>query len=105
MNSDIRPRIESTNAQFVSAFKRGDAAGIANLYTEGAQLLPAHSDFVRGTAAICTFWQSVIDTGLKGASLETIELETHGDRDRPIPTFYCRRRRCRPGQIHRRVEA
>jgi ketosteroid isomerase-like protein len=41
MNSDIRPRIESTNAQFVSAFKRGDAAGIANLYTEGAQTTAA----------------------------------------------------------------
>ena len=40
---------------------------------------PANSDFVRGTAAIHTFWQSVIDRGLKGASLETIELEVYGD--------------------------
>ena len=79
MSSDIRTQIESANAQFVSAFKRGDATGIANLYTEGAQLLPAHSDFVRGAMAIRTFWQSVIDRGLTGASLETIELEAHGD--------------------------
>lgn len=79
MSSDIRTQIESTNAQFVSAFKRGDAAGIATLYTAGAQLLPANSDFVHGTAAIRAFWQSVIDMGLKGASLETIELEAHGD--------------------------
>jgi uncharacterized protein (TIGR02246 family) len=63
----------------VSAFKRGDATAIANLYTSAAQLLPANSDFVRGTAAIRTFWQSVIDMGLKGASLETIEVEGHGD--------------------------
>ncbi len=55
MSSDIRSQIESANVQFVSAFKRGDATGIANLYTEGAQLLPAHSDFVHGTAAIRTF--------------------------------------------------
>ncbi len=79
MSSDIRPKIESTNAQFVSAFKRGDAAGIANLYTTEAQLLPANSDFVCGMAAIRTFWQRVIDMGLKGASLETIELEAHGE--------------------------
>lgn len=79
MSSDIRTQIESANAQFVSAFKRGDAAGIANLYTAEAQLLPANSDFVRGTAAIRTFWQRVIDMGLKGASLETIELEAHGE--------------------------
>jgi ketosteroid isomerase-like protein len=34
---------------------------------------------VHGTAAIRTFWQNVIDTGLKSASLETIKLEAHGD--------------------------
>ena len=79
MSSDIRPQIETANAQFVSAFKRGDATAMANLYTSGAQLLPANSDFVRGTAAIRTFWQSVIDMGLKSASLETLEVEGHGD--------------------------
>ncbi|MGD9725834.1 MAG: SgcJ/EcaC family oxidoreductase [Nitrospiraceae bacterium] len=79
MSNDIRPQIESANAQFMTAFKRGDATSMANLYTAAAQLLPANSDFVRGTAAIRTFWQSVIDMGLKGASLETIELEAHGD--------------------------
>ena len=79
MSSDIRTQIESANAQFVAAFKRGDATSMANLYTAAAQLLPANSDFVRGTAAIRTFWQSVIGMGLKGASLETIELEAHGD--------------------------
>ena len=79
MTSDIRSQIESANVQFVNAFKRGDATALASLYTSGAQLLPANSDFVRGTAAIRTFWQSVIDTGLKGASLETIDVEGHGD--------------------------
>ena len=79
MSSDIRPQIEAANAQFVTAFKYGDATSLANLYTAGALLLPANSDFVLGTAAIRTFWQSVIDMGLKGATLETIELEAHGD--------------------------
>jgi uncharacterized protein (TIGR02246 family) len=79
MSSDIRPQIDAANGQFMNAFQRGDATGLANLYTSGAQLLPANSDFVRGTAAIGSFWQSVIDMGLKGASLETIEVEGHGD--------------------------
>lgn len=79
MASDIRTLIGSANTQFGSAFKRGDAAAMADLYTSGAQLLPANSDFIRGTAAIRTFWQSVIDMGLKDASLETIEVEDHGD--------------------------
>jgi uncharacterized protein (TIGR02246 family) len=79
MTSDIRTQIESANSQFVGAFKRGDATAMANLYTSEAQLLPANTDFVRGTAAIRAFWQGVMDMGLKDASLETIEVETHGD--------------------------
>ena len=79
MTSDIRAQIESANARFVNAFKRGDATALASCYTSGAQLLPANSDFVRGTAAIRTFWQGVLDMGLKNASLETIEVEGHGD--------------------------
>jgi uncharacterized protein (TIGR02246 family) len=79
MTSDIRAQIEAANVQFVNAFKRGDATALAGLYTSGAQLLPANSDFVRGTAAIRAFWQNVINMGLKGASLETVDVEGHGD--------------------------
>jgi uncharacterized protein (TIGR02246 family) len=79
MTSDTRREIESANAQFMSAFKRSDATAIGNLYTTGARLLPANSDFVRGTAAIRAFWQNVMNMGLKSAGLETIEVEAHGD--------------------------
>ena len=79
MAGDIRTQIGSANTEFMHAFKRGDASAMANLYTSEAQLLPANSDFVRGTAAIRAFWQGVIDLGLKDATLETIEAEAHGD--------------------------
>ena len=79
MTSDIRTQIESANSQFMGAFKRGDTTAMANLYTSEAQLLPANTDFVRGTAAIRAFWQGVMDMGLKDASLETVEVEPHGD--------------------------
>lgn len=77
--SDIRAHIESANTDFVAAFKRGDAAAMAALYTAQGQLLPANSDVVRGTAAIRQFWQGIIDMGLQDAVLETLELEAHGD--------------------------
>jgi uncharacterized protein (TIGR02246 family) len=79
MASNIETLIGLTNTQFLNAFRRGDAAAMANCYTAGAKLLPAHSDFVQGTAAIRTFWQSAVDMGLQDASLETIEVEDHGD--------------------------
>ena len=78
-NMDTTTQLESTKDKFVAAFRRGDAAGIANVYTTEAQLLPGNSDFVRGTDAICTFWQAALDTGLKDTTLQAIEIEAHGD--------------------------
>jgi uncharacterized protein (TIGR02246 family) len=79
MVSDIRPRIESANREWMAAFKAGDAAALANLYTGQGQLLPANSDFVRGTEAIRAFWQGAFKMGLKDAALETLEVEASGD--------------------------
>lgn len=79
MASAAQVDIRTVNAQLGSAFQRGDAASIAQLYTAEGELFPANSDVIRGTAAIRAFWASVINTGLTGARLETTELETHGD--------------------------
>ncbi len=76
---ETRSQIEAANAQFVTAFKRGDSATLASLYTAQGQLLPANSDVVRGTEAIRGFWQGALDMGLKQVALETIEVEDHGD--------------------------
>jgi ketosteroid isomerase-like protein len=76
---DPRSEIEEGNRRFMEAFGRGDAAGVARLYTARAQLLPAHSDFVDGTTAIQRFWQGAMDMGLKEAILETLEVEGHGE--------------------------
>jgi uncharacterized protein (TIGR02246 family) len=79
VGTDLRPLIESANSQFTAAFERRDAAAIASLYTQEAQLLPPNSDFVRGPEAIRTFWQGVLNMGLDQATLETIDVEAHGD--------------------------
>ena len=75
---DLRAAIEASNSQFVAAAAKGDGAAVAALYTPDAQLLPANSDFVKGTAAIHKFWQGVLDSGIKGATLKTLEVEAHG---------------------------
>jgi uncharacterized protein (TIGR02246 family) len=77
--SDVQSRIQSANDQFVSAYNRGDGKAVARLYTSEGQLFPAHSDVVRGTQAIGKFWQSVIDSGLGRATLESVELHANGD--------------------------
>jgi uncharacterized protein (TIGR02246 family) len=79
MLANPRSQISAANAEFMAAFKRGDAAGMAAAYTTDALLMPPHSDFVRGSAAIRTFWQGVIELGLRDVKLETDEVQVQGD--------------------------
>jgi uncharacterized protein (TIGR02246 family) len=78
-STEIRAAIEAADEIFMATFNRGDAAALADLYTENGQLLPVGSDFVTGKEAIRNFWQGVMDMGIKSAKLETIEVEGHGD--------------------------
>lgn len=79
ISADARSAIASANRRFMDAFGRGDAAGVARLYTSNGQLLPAHSEVVEGTPAIERFWRGVMDMGLSEAVLESLEIEGQGD--------------------------
>ncbi len=67
------------NQQFMAAFKRGDAAAVAACYSADARLLPPNSPPVTTTDGIRAFWQAVIQTGIKEATLETVEVEKTGE--------------------------
>ena len=75
----IREAVEEGNKQWSAALSRGDSAGMAALYTSNAQLFPTHSDIVSGTEAIQKFWQGVITSGVKGATLTTLDVDGQGD--------------------------
>ena len=77
--TDLRTDILAANTQFMEAFGRGDAAGLASLYTTGGQLLPPNSAVVAGRDAIRSFWQGAMNLGLTQAQLKTVEIEGHGD--------------------------
>lgn len=76
---DIRTAIRRADDNFEATYARGDAASMAELYTEDGMLLPTGSDFVQGKPAIQQFWQGVMDMGIDEAELEIVELEDHGD--------------------------
>ncbi|UCC75227.1 MAG: SgcJ/EcaC family oxidoreductase [Gemmatimonadota bacterium] len=76
---DVTADIAAANDAFMAAFAAGDGAGLADLYTEDARLLPPGSDPVDGRPAIATFWQSVIDSGVAEARLMIDEVENFGD--------------------------
>ena len=81
--------IASADAAFCTAFNRGDAAGVAALYAEGGQLLPAHSEIVE-RPAIGTFWQGVMNLGIKSVELKPVEVEHCGDYAHEVGSYVLR---------------
>ncbi len=79
MSQTTRDAIAAANEQFMAAFQHQDAAGLAQLYTENAYLLPPNSDVLAGKQAIQSFWQGLMDMGVKALKLDIIEVEDHRD--------------------------
>ncbi|WP_181708794.1 YybH family protein [Chthonobacter rhizosphaerae] len=75
----VRTAIDTGNAEFVAAYNRGDAAGIAARYTEDAQLLPPGESAISGRTAVEAYWKTLIDAGLKNLSLKALEVGSDGD--------------------------
>ena len=71
--------VAAANESLAAAIARQDPGALAALYTRDAQLLPAGTDPIVGRDAIQGFWQAVMESGIGGASLQTDELEDHGD--------------------------
>jgi len=76
---DIHSAIHALIENIESTFSRGDAAAIADIYTNNGMLLPPESDLVQGKQDIEAFWQVAIDMGIKNLKLDIVEVEQHGD--------------------------
>ncbi len=69
----------AANDRFMDAFSRGDAEGLASLYTDEGQVLSTGNDVITGKAGIQVFWQALVEMGIKSAKLETLELNEYTD--------------------------
>ncbi len=76
---EVRDAVEAGNRAFVAAFLRGDAAAVAQLYTETAQVIAPGEPVASGRPAIAVAWQKAIDGGVKDVSLHTAAVESAGD--------------------------
>lgn len=79
MGNALRAGIDATNRAFEEAYNGGDAAGAAAVYSSDGQALPPNGATVSGRAALESFWQAVMDMGVKSVKLETVELEPCGE--------------------------
>jgi uncharacterized protein (TIGR02246 family) len=64
---------------WVERYELHDAAGIAALYTEDAQLLPPDAEIVSGRAAIQEFYARENPPGSAGIEIATVETLVFGD--------------------------
>ena len=62
--------IETENAKFIDALKKGDSAGMASNYSQDALVLPPNSTSVKGNE-IMSLWGSFIRSGVKDLKLST----------------------------------
>ena len=76
---EARAAIEEANTQFSHAFERGDAKALGVMYTTDAIAFPPDSEMVRGNEAIGEFWKNTRNSGVKSATLNTIDVGRSGD--------------------------
>jgi uncharacterized protein (TIGR02246 family) len=83
----IHDAVLEANELFMDRFNQGDAAGMAELYTEEGQVLPPNGDFLTGRPAIQALWQGVMDMGIKEVELEIVEVEGRDDTAFEVSTY------------------
>ena len=77
-SNSIRNDIEAASKGFAEALGKGQAAKIADMYAEGARVMPPNGSMVQERTKIQQFWQGFIDSGAK-LSLSTSDVEAQGD--------------------------
>lgn len=78
-----KPTIQKLNDEWADAFNRGDAAGLAAMYTQDAYVLPAGAPLVKGRGDIEAFWKQAMQQlgDIKCTTLEVKPLSRNAARE------------------------
>jgi len=78
-STEIYRAILAAEQTFVAAYNRGDAPGLAALYTGDGQIMPPNSDVVTGKRGLEALFRSFWEEGDTVMKLETVEAEGFGE--------------------------
>lgn len=85
--AQARDTIQKLNAEWMTAFNKGDAAHLADMYAPDAYVLPAGADMAKGHKSIETVWRNMTKQ-LTDAKLTTVDVQSLGPgAAREIGTF------------------
>ncbi len=88
LESDAAKAIIANDRIWCDAYRSGDAAKIASLYTEDGQLLPQNSEVVSGQENIKNLLQSLIDGGvIAEVEINPSEIIDNGDNATEIGVY------------------
>jgi ketosteroid isomerase-like protein len=78
-HKSVHSDIAAVSKQQGELITKGDAAGVAALYSSDAQMLPPNEELVTGKAGILKYWQNSIAAGPATVTLTSMEAEGCGD--------------------------
>jgi ketosteroid isomerase-like protein len=79
--------IQKAKEQYTAAFNKGDAAKVAEMYTDTAYLMPPGSPTATGRAAIQKYWEAGIQAGVKNLALTPGKIDQFGEVAREIGNY------------------
>lgn len=86
--ADLKAQIDANNAAWSAAANRGDAAGVAAMYTENATMLPPGAGIQNGRAAIQKTIEAIGRSGVRNFALQSVAVDRIGpDTAREIGQF------------------
>jgi uncharacterized protein (TIGR02246 family) len=75
--AQAKDSIQKLNAEWVTAFNKGDAKSLAAMYAPDAYVLPPGAEMAKGHNAIETFWRNAVKQ-LGDAKLTTVDVQSLG---------------------------
>jgi len=79
VNDEVRAAIDKANKKFSEGFIKGDASITASGLTDDAVVFPPDANMIQGKKAAEEFWGTVMASGVKEVTLNTVELTANGD--------------------------
>ncbi|HET6567251.1 MAG TPA: SgcJ/EcaC family oxidoreductase [Rhodothermales bacterium] len=80
VTGDVAAAIEEADKQFSDAWSKGDANGVASLYTEDGQMLVPNAETLKGRDAIRQALQGMFQQGRVNLTLKPADVHAYGDR-------------------------